>query len=111
MLKFKSFCFCDNHDRLDVFINASNNFRLYFVSDDDIVRLLGISGHPQAYIPFVRKCFRGAHSLIFSLPQSAKSGNENEEGVNMTLDLELNSARCVTIIVKYNVHLEFLYGC
>ena len=68
-------------------------YRLYFVSDDDIVRLLGISGHPRAYIPFVRKCFRGTHSLLFSLPKSVKSGVEQETGVSMLLDLELHSSR------------------
>ena len=61
------------------------------MSDADIVRMLGISGQPQGYIPFVRKCFRGVQSILFGVTTPVSSETEQETSVNMML--ELNSTR------------------
>ena len=58
--------------------------RLYFLSNGDLVDMIGISRNPQGLVPFVRKCFPGINSLTFSLPPGTG-------GLNSALDFALNS--------------------
>nr|XP_018667303.2 dynein heavy chain domain-containing protein 1-like [Ciona intestinalis] len=62
--------------------------RLYFLSDDDCVCLLGISRQPRALLPYIPKCFHGAQSLLFSLPGLH---GEVPTANASALDLELHS--------------------
>lgn len=64
---------------------ARNQFpRLYFLSNQEMVELLGISRNPRLLVPFVRKCFSGIEDLTFELPTDGT-------GMNTTLDLALKS--------------------
>ncbi|XP_064648692.1 dynein axonemal heavy chain 6-like isoform X2 [Lineus longissimus] len=58
--------------------------RLYFLSDQELVDLLGISRSPQALVPYVQKCFPGIENLTFALP-------ETMEGMHTALDFALNA--------------------
>ena len=60
--------------------------RLYFLSNADLVDMVGISRNPQALVPFARKCFPGITSLTFTLPPGTG-------GLNSALDFALNSKR------------------
>ncbi|XP_076800448.1 dynein heavy chain domain-containing protein 1-like [Clavelina lepadiformis] len=64
--------------------------RMYFLCDDDCIQLLGISQQPKALVPFVKKCFKGVQSLVFSLPRSV---NGRLHHTTSSLDLELHSHR------------------
>ncbi|KAJ8313858.1 hypothetical protein KUTeg_008419 [Tegillarca granosa] len=64
--------------------NSRNEFpRLYFLSNDEMVELLGISRNPKALLPFAKKCFPGIASLSFDLPPGTSS-------INSLLDFALN---------------------
>ncbi|XP_070211333.1 dynein heavy chain domain-containing protein 1-like isoform X3 [Littorina saxatilis] len=58
--------------------------RLYFLSNADLVDMVGISRNPQALVPFARKCFPGITSMTFTLPPGTG-------GLNSALDFALNS--------------------
>jgi hypothetical protein len=58
--------------------------RLYFLSDGEVVSMVGISRNPQALVPFARKCFPGVASMTFLLPPGTGS-------LNSALDFALNS--------------------
>lgn len=58
--------------------------RLYFLSNLEIVDLLGVSRNPQALVPYVRKCFPGIQNITFALPPGMG-------GLNSQLDFALNS--------------------
>ncbi|ESP00380.1 hypothetical protein LOTGIDRAFT_173233 [Lottia gigantea] len=63
--------------------------RLFFLSNQDMVELLGISRNPQNLLPFVRKCFPGIQELKFDLPQGTSA-------MNTVLDFALNTEKlCV----------------
>jgi hypothetical protein len=70
---------------LETFIdNARMGFpRLYFLSDQELVDLLGISRSPQSLVPYVQKCFPGIKNLSFALP-------ETMQGMHTALDYALN---------------------
>lgn len=57
--------------------------RLYFLSDEDLVELLGISRNPKALLPFAKMCFPGIETLNFALPDGISS-------MNTALDFALN---------------------
>lgn len=57
--------------------------RLYFLSDEDLVELLGISRNPKALLPFAKMCFPGIETLNFTLPDGISS-------MNTALDFALN---------------------
>lgn len=64
--------------------------RLYFLSDEDLVELLGISRNPKALLPFAKMCFPGIETLNFALPDGISS-------MNTALDFALNGmgASCI----------------
>ena len=49
--------------------------RLYFLSDEEMVDMMGVSRNPQALLPFAKKCFPGIKSLAFALPPGTASLN------------------------------------
>ena len=49
--------------------------RLYFLSDEELVEMMGVSRNPQALLPFAKKCFPGIKSLAFALPPGTASLN------------------------------------
>lgn len=55
--------------------SRSNCPRLYFLSDLEIVDLLGVSRNLPALIPFVQKCFPGVLDLSFTLPTGSSRFN------------------------------------
>ena len=57
--------------------------RLYFLSDQEVVELLGISRNPRALQPFAKKCFTGISRLVYDLPAGTSS-------MNSALDYALN---------------------
>lgn len=59
--------------------------RLYFASDDEIVKMLAVSRNPQRYLPVARKCFPGLTSLKFDLP------SELQTTESTSLDYVLNA--------------------
>ena len=71
---------------LEAYIERSRSLfpRLYFLSNLEIVDLLGVSRNPQALVPFVRKCFPNIQNLTFQLPPGMG-------GLNSQLDFALNS--------------------
>ena len=46
--------------------------RLYFVSDEELVSMLGISRNVQQLVPFARKCFPGIVDIGFEVPTTTK---------------------------------------
>ena len=60
--------------------------RLYFLSDDEVVRLMATNRSPQSLIPYAKKCFHGIDDLGLELP------NDTRKGLT-TLDISLNG-RC-----------------
>ena len=66
--------------------------RLYFLSNADLVEMVGISRNPQALVPFARKCFPGITSLTFTLPPGMG-------GLNSALDFALNSRQLFVFFV------------
>ena len=66
--------------------------RLYFLSNADLVEMVGISRNPQALVPFARKCFPGITSLTFTLPPGMG-------GLNSALDFALNSRQLFFLCV------------
>ena len=57
--------------------------RLYFLSSEELVDMMGVSRNPQALVPYAKKCFPGIHRLTFSLPPEIM-------GLNSALDFALN---------------------
>ena len=57
--------------------------RFYFLSNQELVELLGISRNPRLWKPFVRKCFSGVADVTFDLPSGSTS-------MNSALDYALN---------------------
>ena len=49
--------------------------RLYFLSDEELVEMMGVSRNPQGLVPFAKKCFPGIKSLAFALPPGTASLN------------------------------------
>ena len=66
--------------------------RLYFLSNADLVEMVGISRNPQALVPFARKCFPGITSLTFTLPPGMG-------GLNSALDFALNSRQLLLLFL------------
>lgn len=64
--------------------------RLYFLSDEDLVELLGISRNPKALLPFAKMCFPGIETLNFALPDGISS-------MNTALDFALNGMGAIFI--------------
>lgn len=63
---------------------SRNQFpRLYFLSNEEVVDLLGISRNPRALLPFAKKCFPGIVNLKYDLPPGAAT-------MNSALDFALN---------------------
>lgn len=57
--------------------------RLYFLSNQELVDLLGISRNPKYMQPTAKKCFPGIESLTFALPPGTSS-------ISAELDFALN---------------------
>nr|KAG5709415.1 hypothetical protein BaRGS_029264 [Batillaria attramentaria] len=74
--------------------------RLYFLSNTDLVDMVGISRNPQGLVPFVRKCFPGVNSLTFTLPPGIG-------GLNSALDVALNSDK-LQVVSVHGAHKEEL---
>ena len=49
--------------------------RLYFLSNTQMVELMGISRNPKMMLPTAKKCFPGIQSLTFDLPEGTTSLN------------------------------------
>ncbi|XP_035825634.1 dynein heavy chain domain-containing protein 1 [Aplysia californica] len=79
---------------LEAYIERSrSNFpRLYFLSNLEIVDLLGVSRNPQALLPYVRKCFPTIQNLTFALPPGMG-------GLNSQLDFALNSDKLEVVSI------------
>ncbi|XP_069111191.1 dynein heavy chain domain-containing protein 1-like isoform X1 [Argopecten irradians] len=58
--------------------------RLYFLSNDELIDLLGISRNPKMMLPTAKKCFPGVESLTFDLPPGTSS-------ISTELDFALNA--------------------
>ncbi|XP_056008158.1 dynein heavy chain domain-containing protein 1-like [Ostrea edulis] len=67
--------------------------RLYFLSDEDLVELLGISRNPKALLPFAKMCFPGIETLNFTLPDGISS-------MNTALDFALNADKLQVTALK-----------
>ncbi|KAL3832089.1 hypothetical protein ACJMK2_023767 [Sinanodonta woodiana] len=67
--------------------------RLYFLSDEELVSLLGVSRNPQALLPFTQKCFPGITSLAFALPPGTSS-------LNTHLDFALHADKLQVIAMR-----------
>uniref|UniRef100_A0A8W8M9M4 AAA+ ATPase domain-containing protein n=1 Tax=Magallana gigas TaxID=29159 RepID=A0A8W8M9M4_MAGGI len=67
--------------------------RLYFLSDEDLVELLGISRNPKALLPFAKMCFPGIETLNFALPDGISS-------MNTALDFALNADKLQVTALK-----------
>ncbi|XP_052798483.1 dynein heavy chain domain-containing protein 1-like isoform X5 [Mya arenaria] len=67
--------------------------RLYFLSDEELVEMLGVSRNPQALTPFAKKCFPGIQSLAFALPPGTSS-------LNTHLDFALHADKLQVIAVR-----------
>ncbi|XP_025095393.1 dynein heavy chain domain-containing protein 1-like isoform X2 [Pomacea canaliculata] len=67
--------------------------RLYFLSNGDLIDMVGVSRSPQSLLPFVRKCFPGVTDMSFVLPPDL-------EGLNSVLDFALNSDKLQVACVK-----------
>ncbi|XP_062587861.1 dynein heavy chain domain-containing protein 1-like, partial [Saccostrea cucullata] len=67
--------------------------RLYFLSDEDLVVLLGISRNPKALLPFAKMCFPGIETLNFALPDGISS-------MNSALDFALNADKLQVTSLK-----------
>ncbi|KAK6166840.1 hypothetical protein SNE40_023452 [Patella caerulea] len=77
-----------------LFEEARTQFpRLFFLSNQDLIELLGISRNPQSLLPFVRKCFPGIQNLTFDLP-------EGTGGINSVLDFSLNSEKLQVVSMQ-----------
>ncbi|KAL8594105.1 hypothetical protein ACOMHN_000817 [Nucella lapillus] len=72
--------------------------RLYFLSNADLVDMVGISRNPQALVPFARKCFPGISSLTFTLPPGLG-------GLNSALDFALNGDK-LQVVSLHGSHKE-----
>lgn len=71
--------------------------RLYFLSNDEMLKLLAINRNPKDVIPFVRICFDGMTNLKFEMPQTSTTNTFS------AIDISLNS--------KYLYMLYFLWFC
>lgn len=72
--------------------------RLFFLSNQEVVELLGVSRNPRALQPFAKKCFQGVIRLVYDLPVGTSS-------MNSALDYALNgesSCCAATAIVCYH---------
>ncbi|XP_013418883.1 dynein heavy chain domain-containing protein 1-like [Lingula anatina] len=58
--------------------------RLYFLSNQEVVDLMGISRNPPALLPCAKKCFAGIKSLTFALPSQMTT-------MSTALDFVLNA--------------------
>ncbi|XP_060599368.1 dynein heavy chain domain-containing protein 1-like [Ruditapes philippinarum] len=67
--------------------------RLYFLSDEELVEMMGISRNPQALQQFAKKCFPGIESLAFALPPGTSS-------LNTHLDFALHADKLQVIAVR-----------
>ena len=74
--------------------------RLYFLSDQELVAMLGISRNAPALLPYVKKCFMGIEDLTFSLP--------NEEAHASSLDYALNGEQEPFSFILNNEGLNIL---
>ena len=78
---------------------ARNQFpRLFFLSNQEVVELLGISRNPRALQPFARKCFQGVIRLVYDLPVGTSS-------MNSALDYALNGESSVSLCAPVR-HLQ-----
>ncbi|XP_048242736.1 dynein heavy chain domain-containing protein 1-like [Haliotis rufescens] len=86
---------------INVYIEKSRTQfpRLYFLSDQEMVDMSGISRNPKALIPYVRRCFPGIQNLIFALPPEITS-------LNSTLDFALNADKLQVVSVVGNLGEE-----
>ena len=76
---------------------ARNQFpRLFFLSNQEVVELLGISRNPRALQPFARKCFQGVIKLVYDLPVGTTS-------MNSALDYALNGKSHKPLYVHVHV--------
>ncbi|XP_076466624.1 dynein heavy chain domain-containing protein 1-like isoform X2 [Babylonia areolata] len=72
--------------------------RLYFLSNGDLVDMVGISRNPQGLVPFARKCFPGISTLTFTLPPGLG-------GLNSALDFALNGDK-LQVVSMHGAHKE-----
>nr|XP_039270899.1 dynein heavy chain domain-containing protein 1-like isoform X1 [Styela clava] len=61
--------------------------RMYFLCDEDCIRLLAVARQPKKFLPYVRKCFTGVSSITYKLPSFGSIVNL----MMNTLDQELHS--------------------
>lgn len=78
--------------------------RLYFLSNEELVEMMGISRNPQALQPFAKKCFPGIDSLAFALPPGTSS-------LNTHLDFALHGNCCANfyfVFMELVIDVQFL---
>lgn len=63
--------------------------RLYFVTDDDVIRMMSVIRSPQHFIPIAKKCFPSIETMRFELP------SDFQNSANIALDYQLNGVYSV----------------
>ncbi|KAF6036157.1 DNHD1 [Bugula neritina] len=67
--------------------------RLYFVTDDDVIRMMSVIRSPQHFIPIAKKCFPSIETMRFELP------SDFQNSANIALDYQLNGDKLETVHV------------
>ncbi|KAA6380089.1 MAG: putative Dynein heavy chain, partial [Streblomastix strix] len=93
----------DVQKKLEIIKNSLNKFledkrmlfpRFYFLSDDDLLKILGHARDPQAVRPHLKKCFCSLNDLYFASERKATK-MYSLEGEEVSLSRQLNASGAV----------------
>jgi dynein heavy chain len=80
--------------------------RFYFISDDDLLELIGKSKEPCFVQKHMKKCFEGANSLIM------KANDVDEEGYHVAIGVRASDGEVINFVENVAVEgsVEFWFG-
>ncbi|XP_030633907.1 dynein heavy chain domain-containing protein 1 [Chanos chanos] len=82
--------------------------RLYFLSNDEVIKLLSLQPTPSSILPFVRKCFKGVRWL--EVDQNSDKLHENDRAdITNELGLSSNQLRVKGVYGTLGEHVPLLF--
>ena len=78
--------------KLNIYLNVKRTFfpRFYFISDEDLMKILAQSKNPLLIQPHINKCFEGIYRVVFNEDSTIISAMESYGGETVELEKKIN---------------------